>query len=278
MRDVGLRVAFLCIVLLVCSLVSYAQSQPDFLAVDSAFVKGDYEKTELLALRILQGDSSLRPEVRARLNLTCGYALIMLGHESDARTYFNHALDAVPDLTLDPVQVSPKFRVVFDEVKAARPAPVAPDTNRRVRGGRSADMLVKVDDYYEQPQPRSSSSILRTAMLTNLIVPGSGQWQEGRRLRGAFFFGAQVATVAVLLTRISAMHDSRTDYLAESDPTRISNAYGKYNRDYQWTVAAGIATGLVYLAAQTDLILSRPRQLRMSVGPSDRGLELALRW
>ena len=116
-------------------------------------------------------------------------------------------------------------------------------------------------------------------MFTNLLIPGSGQWQEGRKLRGAIFLGAQVATVAVLLTRISAMHDSRAGYLAESDPARISSAYDQYNRDYQWTVAAGIATGLVYLAAQTDLILARPRaQTGWSFEPTDRGVQLALRW
>ena len=233
--------------------VLHAQdSLPDLLAVDSAFVNGEYEKAELLALRALQ-NPALPRDARARLNLTTGYALIMLGRESEARVYFSHALEAVPDLVLDPVQVSPRFRMVFDEVKAGREV----STVSTVRTGRSR--------------------------LWNLLLPGSGQWLEGHRTRGLVIFGAQVAADAALIWQLSALHDSRGDYLAESDPARLPSAYTRFNKDYRTAIGLGTLAGLVYLAAQTDLIFLRPHTpagTQVSFGPG-RGLQtmtLVLRW
>ncbi|HEY3293952.1 MAG TPA: hypothetical protein VGL38_00785 [bacterium] len=236
---------------------SFAQTTPDLQAVDSAFASAQYEKTELLALRILQGNSALTADQRAQLNLFMGYAAIMLGHDEDARTDFARALDAVPNLTLDPVQVSPKFRVLFDEVKTAH------------RTGRSS----------EESQLLQHPS-LRTARLTNLLLPGSGQWQEGYPWRGAVVFGLQAATVAALIYEAGQMHDSREDYLAQTDPARVRSGYDRYNRDYRATWMTGIAASLVYLAAQADLVWLRPhiQTVRITLAPQPGGVALAIAW
>ncbi|RPH92464.1 hypothetical protein EHM69_12720 [candidate division KSB1 bacterium] len=216
---------------------AFAQpSTPDLLAVDSAFVNNEYERVELLTLRILQSGVKLTEDESARLNLTAGYALIMLGRESDARSYFSRALDAVPNLTLDPVQVSPKFRVVFDDVKAARPKPGTepkPDTTAVLQG------LTKQD---------------RQAWLSNLILPGSGQWKMGKRTRGAIIFGAQIGTLGWMIKEIIEMQDSRAEYMAETDPVKMRDKYNDYNRNYQNAWIAGISAGVIYIAAQADLV------------------------
>jgi hypothetical protein len=242
---------------------------PDFLAVDSAFAQSQFEKAELLALRILGGGSALTPDEAARLYLTAGYSAIMLGREDDARTYFAKALDAVPDLELDPVQVSPKFRVVFDEVKSQRPARVPPEpvTNPQIM---SRDSLF------------AGVAASRKALLSNLIVPGSGQWLEGRKARGLVCFGLQAASVGILVWRLNELRDSRADYLAETDPARVSNAYDSYNRDYRSAWIAGLASGLVYLTVQADLIRlqsAQPRTPAISVGlGKSQTLALRIGW
>jgi hypothetical protein len=258
--DFGFRILFcllaafaLCLLPRMC----FAQSKPDLLAVDSAFVSGQYEQTELLALRILQGSYALSADERARLNVTMGYAAIMLGRETDARVDFARALDAVPDLELDPVQVSPKFRVVFDEVKAGR-----------------SSASVKEEIGYSQVRS------IRIARLTNLVVPGSGQWQEGKKWRGAIVFGLQAATVAALVWQADKLDKSREDYLAQQDRSLVQRDYDRYNRNYQMTWLAGTAAGLVYLAAQADLIWLRPnaKSLKIAVTPTADGIRLALLW
>jgi hypothetical protein len=234
-----------------------AQSKPDLLAVDSAFVGAQYEKAELLALRVLQGDFHLSPDERARLNLTMGYSAIMLGREEDARSYFARALDAVPDLELDPVQVSPKFRVVFDEVKAG--------------------LRRQVD---KEDVQLSQAHSIRVARLSNLLVPGVGQWLEGRTWRGAVVFVVQAATFTALVMQANKMHMSRREYLSQTDPALIRHNYDRYNSDYKLTWLAGAATGLVYLAAQADLILLKPhlRAVKLALAPSANGVEVAIAW
>ncbi len=269
------RIATLVLLFVFCAIATAQSSPPpDLLAVDSAFVEGRYEQVELMTLRLLQGDAELTPDETARLNLTAGYALIMLGRESEARSYFNHALDAVPDLTLDPVQVSPKFRVVFDEVKAARPAVVD-----------NADQAAASDQSVQQntfdQKPRQSMHVAPQSQVMNLILPGSGQWREGHPVRGALLFGLQATALGVLIWQLNELEDSRGDYLAETDPARISAAYNNYNDNYQAAWGAGIAAGLVYLAAQADLAFLTPAQARTSalqVVPTPSGMGLCLRW
>jgi len=236
---------------------SFAQSKPDFLAVDSAFVNGQYEKTELLVLRILQGHYDLNTDERARLNVTMGYAAIMLGRETEARADFARALDAVPDLELDPVQVSPKFRVVFDDVKTSRNA-----------------QHTKEEIGYSQVRS------IRVARLTNLIVPGSGQWQEGKKWRGAILFGLEAASVAALVWEAGRLDKSREDYLAQQDRSMVQRNYNRYNRNYQMTWLAGTVAGLVYLAAQADLVWLKPnaKSLKLAAYPTANGIQLALLW
>jgi hypothetical protein len=232
------------IILLLVSLASLVfAEQSELLKLDSAFVNGEYEKVELLALRILHSADTLRSNDRARVNLTTGYALIMLDRESDAREYFKQALDAAPELNLDPIQVSPKFKVIFDEVKASYKRNVTP-------------MISKGSGSLAS---QSISRPTHKALLLNLIAPGTGQINEGHTLRGAFYLGAQVLSAAWLIKSLSDVHDSREAYLHATDSTTISAKYDVYNSDHRIAWFAGIATGIVYLATQADLILYRPQ-------------------
>jgi hypothetical protein len=233
------------------------QAQPtvaraNFLAIDSAFSAGQYDQVELLVLRELQSDTTLNPDETAHLCLLAGYSLIMLNRESDARAYFSRALDAIPNLQLDPVQVSPKFRMVFDDVaahhvakKATAPAESTP-----------ANALPQITTNQSAQQPRT---IAPSSQLLNLVLPGAGQIREGHTLRGAAILTTQVATLGVFLWRMNELRHSRADYLAETDNNRIHETYNTYNRDYRWAWGTGIAAGVVYIAAQADLIRLTPR-------------------
>lgn len=235
--------------------------QSQLLAIDSAFVEGHYAQVELLALRLLQSDSPLAPNELSRVNLTAGYALIMMNREPEARDYFKRALDAEPTLTLDPVQVSPKFRMVFDEVKA----------NYQSRNHR---------ENPPNQKPASSPPEQRT-MLSNLIIPGSGQWREGNHLRGAVYFLAQTASIAALVWQINELHDSHENYLAQTDPQSIANAYDAYSNDYALAWGAGVLAAVVYLAAQADLIVFRPEESSIEAGVNQRlnpQVKLTIHW
>lgn len=235
-------------------------TQSQLLAIDSAFVKGQYQEVELLTLRLLQSPGELTPQERSRVNLTTGYALIMQGREEDAKEYFHRALDAEPYLVLDPVQVSPKFRVVFDEVKAAHQTTVSQN---------------KLEPVVRESGPS------KRAMISNLFLPGSGQWREGRPIRGSIFLLAQAASVAAFIYELQQARDTHADYLAETDPILIRKAYDTYDQHYRLSWGAGAVMGLVYMAAQADLVLHQNPEQEISFRPvlgRDPGIGLFVRW
>ena len=252
--------------LLFCAFSAHAEVTPvdsQLLAIDSAFVEGKYSQVELLTLRLLQSGAELSTQERSRVNLAAAYSLIMLNREPEAREYFRGALAAEPDLTLDPVQVSPKFRVVFDEVKA--------EFQRTQAASLREEKRAEIANRFPS----------QSAVLSNLIVPGSGQWRDGRKLRGAAFFLAQAATAGVLVWRIQEMSDSRADYLAQTDPSRIEETYDIYNSDHTLAWGAGILTAVVYLAAQADLILFRPNESPVRLATSLQSgmrIGMTIRW
>lgn len=236
--------------------------------VDSAYAARNYERVELLVLR---SDATLRElsiEDQVNICLTAGFSLIMLERESDARDYFRRALDADPTLRLDPVRISPKFRVVFDDVKASyQPRkPALEDT-------------LTTATYAISPSARS--------VMMNLVVPGSGQWLEGKRWRGGLILAGQMAAVGLFVWRLDELHRSREAYLHERDRTRVTAAYDRYYDDTRWTWAAGICAGVIYIVAQTDLALLRHRETfsdhatgRIELMPDGNGgnIVLTLTW
>ena len=238
--------------------------QTQLLAMDSAFVKGHYSEVELVALRILQSAMELTLQERSHINLTAGYALIMMNREHEAREYFDHALDAEPDLTLDPVQVSPKFRMVFDEVKAQH---------------QNSEQVIPYDDRTIKVSPLQPAS--RRSLISNLIIPGSGQWREGHHVRGAAFLLAQAASLGVWIWQMDQTRDSHAKYLAQTNAQRIADTYNEYNQDYALSWATGALAGIIYLAAQADLILLRTPTKELSFLPvshSGAGVTLRATW
>jgi hypothetical protein len=226
---------------------------------DSLFEAGEFEKVEILALRLGQDQGQASDEEYANLQVTAGFAMIMLDRETDARGYFSRALDKNPDLTLDPVLVSPKFRIVFDDVKL----------HRSIIRSEKPEML------YRGASPRSQ--------LMNLALPGVGQLREGR-LRGALYLAAQAVSLGLLIHQLDQTSDSRARYLAQSDPLEISEAYDDYNQDFRGAWAYGIASGTVYLLAQADLALirnevsSENQGISLNLSPTYSGFRFSVNW
>jgi hypothetical protein len=226
---------------------------------DSLFAAGEFEKVEMLVLRLGTDQGEMSDADYANLQVTAGFAMIMLDRETDARRYFNRALDKNPSLTLHPVQVSPKFRIVFDDVKLHRS--IVPNETPEV--------------HYRGASPRSH--------LLNLALPGVGQLREGR-LRGILYLTAQAASLGLWIHQLDKASDSRAHYLAQSSPPEISKAYHDYNRDYQTAWGYGIISGAIYLLSQADLALIRNQisdeqpGFSMSIMPAASGVSFQVNW
>ncbi len=227
--------------------------------VDSLFAAGEFEQIELLVFRMGDVQSELTDTEFAMIKTTVGFAMIMLDRETDARQYFEEALQIDPELTLDPVMISPKFRIVFDDVKAAlkkeKPEPVKAE--------------------YRGASPGSH--------LMNLVLPGAGQLNEGC-LRGTLYLAAQTAATFLLIDQLNKTSDSRAFYLAQTERSAIASAYDDYNRDSKTAWKYGILSGIVYLAAQADLafihkpLVSDESKFSMFLFPTGNKLFLQVRW
>jgi hypothetical protein len=214
---------------------------------------------ELEALRIGEKPDSMNADEFAALQVTAGFALIMLEREAEARTYFERALVAKPTLRLDPISVSPKFRVVFDEVREAF----------EQRDLESAPKLSAT------PQVRNSSRVL------NLLLPGVGFIREGNALRGAGWLGLTAASAIWFAASLAENFNAREKYLAATDPAKIRGAYNDYDDAHRQAWTAGILSAGIYLLCQTDLALYRPRSrsedgAMLTVIPLSNGVRFSL--
>lgn len=228
---------------------------------DSLLAAGQFEQVELLVLRINGHADDLMEAELANLQLTAGFAMIMLDREDDARRYFVAALDYNPSLTLDPVTVSPKFRIVFDEIKAqylkeSREKPLA-----AFRGAQSASHVL------------------------NLLLPGAGQIREGQLAKGVVLMAAQAAALGVFLHSLNITADSRDRYLAQTDPDQIRETYHEYDDDHRASWGYGILSGTVYIFAQADLALFKTRITQgeretadWRLTPTSRGVRFSVSW
>lgn len=251
MNNIFARAGSLCLIVLLGMLcrTSPVQANPSELkaGIDSCFAAGDYERVELLVLRLGSARDGLTDKEYSDIQLTAGFAMIMLDRKADARRYFLNALETDPGLTLDPVQVSPKFRVVFEDVK----------TEFRLT---ERD---KPQELYRGPLPES--------YLMNLVLPGSGQIREGRKTRGMVIMCCQAAAAGFLIYQMQELRDSRESYLSVTDSDLIPSAYDRYNEDYRLTWVYVALTGAVYLASQADLAFTRTK-----IKPNESGTRLSI--
>ena len=239
--------------------ISAAESS-ELAAADSLFQVGKFEAVELMVLRLGEQPETMTADEYADLQTLAGFSMIMLDREDSARDYFLKALEAKPELALDPIQVSPKFRIVFDEVKESFEARETPT------------LAVP------------SSTIRSSSHLLNLLLPGIGQIREDYTLRGVGWLTVQLASAGWLVYSLGKASDSRKDYLSQTEQSAIERTYDTYNSNHRVAWAAGITTAAVYLLCQADLALLSPRVTsdksgaKIALGPEPRGVRLSVHW
>ncbi len=226
---------------------------------DSLFHAADYERVELLVLRS-ERQADVPDSQRVTLELLGGYSMIMLNRELDARAHFTQALNVDSTLTLDPIEISPKFRVVFDDVKRewlekqARREPEA-----------------VVSSLFHKVPARPESHAL------NLIIPGSGFIREGKPVRGLVHLALQATSAALWLTEISQTSDARKRYLAAETSGQAASLYDEYDSHHRRMWTFGLTSGGIYLLSQFDLILFRHSE-SVRIIPTESGASINVRF
>ena len=225
---------------------------------DSLFYAGDYERVELIVLRSARS-TELPDSQRVALELLGGYSLIMLSREPEARSHFQRALELDSTLTLDPVQVSPKFRVVFDDVKSEWQA----SRIQNIPATRVKEVTLWQGAGIE-------------SHLLNLAVPGTGFLHEKKYLRGVIHIVAQAAVTILWLNEIEQNNSAREDYLAADSTAQAQALYQTYDDHHRQMWTYGLAAAGIYLASQVDLTLWRTPTTSFEVLPAESALKLSV--
>lgn len=191
---------------------------------------GNYEAVVARAESVLTEPGITRAD-SLRITKIHAFALVAVGRTRQAEEVFLRLLERYPNTELDPREVSPKIRAVFEEVKRqalSRPAPVRVDTVR-----------------LRQPVPLS------------VLVPGVSQLQAGRRARGYALLGATAISLAGLgLSHFSYQH-ARGEYLSATESQQVLDRYETANNWYRARTAFLGTTAIAWLASLLDAIRSQ---------------------
>jgi len=193
---------------------------------------GNYEVVAARAESVLSEPGITRAD-SLRVSKLHAFSLIALGRNRQAETVFMRLLEQYPNLELDPSEVSPKIRAVFDEVKmnsAARPVP----------------MPARVDTVrLRQPVPLS------------ILVPGISQLQAHKYAKGYALLGSTVLSLAGLGASHVAYNRARSEYLSASGSQQVLDKYETANAWYRARIALAGTTAAVWFVNLLDGLRSR---------------------
>lgn len=234
-------------------IVAFALSTFDMPApLRDDYSSGRYQEMVEHADSLLAQSVGLTLPELARLHLWKGFGQAAMGDRLSARASFGVALSLDPSIELDPREVSPKIISEFEAARASRldadEEPVGPT-------------YVVVGDS----RPR--------AALRSMILPGWGQWSDGRRTKGAIFAAAACAAVGGWFAASSWEDDAHDRYLAATD-TEISSAYDEYNQAYKTHRALGYGVIAVWAGAVADVLLGPSTPVRVIGSGTTLGVSL----
>ncbi len=210
--------------------------------VKQHYYDGEYQKAieELEKAKEFVGRSESKNRVEAYSYLA--YSYIAFGKVDEAKEAFKKALEADPELELDPAMVSPKIIGVFDEVKAeleksAQPAP-----------------------SYDKSQPDNNPRVLSSAILRSAVVPGWGQLYEDRKLAGIGTMGLWAGAIGLSVYSMLDYADKKQEYKDAAIPSEVEEKYAPYNSSLKLKNASFFILGGVWVLNILDTYIFFPEQ------------------
>lgn len=234
--------------------------------VEAAYENLEYDEAEAQARRALARFEVFTPDQLVRLHTTLGLILYARRDELEASEQFRAALSLDPELTLDPLLVSPVTLAFFEDTRA---------TLLR-ENDTAAQEPIPTIRYIRLEDPRPA------ATWRSAVLPGWGQRYKGEATKGWILTGLATATTAGTLAAHLQYEQAHDAYLAETDPDRIRERDDTQNRWYN--ARGGLALGMaaVWLYAAADAVLTggpedaEPSALQLR--PTPGGARLVLRF
>ncbi len=242
----------ICVVSGLAASQSFTQDMatPGVEAIKAAYNQFRYAEVISLSLQSLASTPPPNTREKVEIYTYLAFARVSLGQNEVARKDFEAALELDPKLALDPVYVSPKIIVLFNEVKQ--------------------QIQARLPEEGQGP-PARLDDVRAGAAWRSLVLPGWGQWYKGQRGKAAAIFAVQAVQISTLIyshIKVGQHHDA---YVEARDPADIEAAYKKYTSFYKRRSYLAVSTAAVWLYAHIDAALTA------SPAPGARGTETSAR-
>ena len=240
MNDLLCLVAVVVGVLTLWATPTYGQSTPPRVeAMWDAYQQLDYATAADSARAALDAFEAYSRDELAQIHTILGLIEYSQNQPQDARDQFTAALSLNPNLTLDPLMVSPKILTFFEEVQA--------EFSRLQGDDKAASDAVR----YVIVEDRRSEAALRS-----MVLPGWGQIHKGDRTKGRVLlglWGTMVgSTVAAHLLRANA----ERDYKAATTPSVALDRYDTFNTWHQTRNALLLGAATVWAYSYIDALMT----------------------
>ena len=219
---------------------AYGQSTPPRVeAMWDAYQQLDYASAADSARTALDTFEAYSRDELAQIHTILGLIEYSQNQPQDARDQFTAALSLNPNLTLDPLMVSPKILTFFEEVQAEF---------RHMRGDEeSASDAVR----YVIVEDRRSEAALRS-----MVLPGWGQIHKGDRTKGRVLLGLWGTLVGSTAAAHLLRANAERDYDAATTPAEALDRYDTFNTWHQTRNALLLGAATVWAYSYIDALVT----------------------
>lgn len=229
------------LLLIFTSLELFAQSVVD---IKHKYESFEYRQVIDFTNNLLLSDTSLTKNDFIELHKMKAISYFSLAESDSARYVFIEILKMDPEFSLDPIRTSPKILVFFNGIKdefneILSSAKLAEAEERTI-----IPSEIEVFDH-----GRFNNSLIRSTVL-----PGWGHLFADENTAGLILTSAGTLNLGTLVYFIIDSDKKQNNYLNETDVTKISDKYNKYNTSYKIRNILIASYAAIWLYSQIDLI------------------------
>jgi len=234
---------------------AFPQEKPTLNDIRSAYESFEYRQVTELASRYLQGTDSLSVIEKNEVLLMKAVSHYALAEEQQTRKTFIEMLKNDKTVILDSVSVSPKIVSFFVQVRNDFLEMVTTEKPKDISTPVSTDKS-KADIAAEVDLVKSRYELYLSGITKSLLLPGLGHYSLGQELKGSIIAGTALVNAAALIYYAIDTRKKESDYLSETNASAIASAYSAYNTSYKIRNSLISTLAVIWIYAQTDMLLS----------------------
>ncbi|MCK6604861.1 MAG: hypothetical protein HUU43_04865 [Ignavibacteriaceae bacterium] len=222
--------------------------------IKEAFVNFEYGRA--IEIWELNGKNLNLPSGEKKdLLMIIGASYYSLGDLINASKSFSEIIAADTSYSPDQSFYSPKIIGFYSEIKETYLI--------GFRNAGSGEGVIKKDTLQVMPEPviirsefKYSPSLIQNAVLTNLLLPGSGHYlTSGLTARSLLYDSLSLITLTASVYFTVQTDRLKNEYLSENNTELISSRYDDYNSAYKMRNLSYILFALNWAISQADLHL-----------------------